>query len=333
MDLIDVTRGKLLSQKILKLEKGFAHGNFDLPDSLYPDTYQVRAYTKWMRNFSPDIFFSKNIRILEFYEKNEARNIPAGIDFQFFPEGGNLIHNVPSKLAFKAVDAAANGIECEGVILNTKGDTVSTLSTSYLGMGFCSFTPDVNQTYSAKITHKNVLVKELGLSKILDKGYNMMVDNLSNTKNIKIYIQKSAELSAEKLGVIVQVRGEIYYAGQVNTSQKMTLLSIPKAEIPAGTAQITIFSEKGMPICERLVYMHLNQQANIEVKTNKPFYAPRNRINLDIVATNADGKPFEGELSMAVTDAFQVKHNLDDEHILSYFMLSSDVSGKCRGLF
>ncbi len=329
VELVDTRKGITLVKHIIKLESGFGNGHLIVPDSIKAGSYQIRAYTKWMRNFGEEHFFLKNILIINPSEGALASLTEKNhIDFQFFPEGGNLIHGLPSRLAFKAVDESGKGIDIEGVILKKSGDTLVNFSSRHFGMGFCMFTPDISEQYEVNVYHKNVLFKKLLVPAIQKSGYTILVDNLSNQKNIKVYINKSKDLAAEKVGVIAQARGEIYYAGQVMMSQDNILLTIPKEQLPQGTAQITLFNEKGEPQTERLVYMHLNKLAETKITTNKPFFAPKEKVTMEILATNSDGKPLEGEFSLSVVDAFQIENQANEGTIISYLTLSSEVNGR-----
>ncbi len=57
---------KIISRNITNLEGGLGHGDFVLADSLgvKPGTYQLRAYTNWMRNYGDDFVFKKEIQII-----------------------------------------------------------------------------------------------------------------------------------------------------------------------------------------------------------------------------------------------------------------------------
>ena len=57
---------KIISRNITNLEGGLGHGDFILADSLgiKPGTYQLRAYTNWMRNYGDDFIFKKEIQII-----------------------------------------------------------------------------------------------------------------------------------------------------------------------------------------------------------------------------------------------------------------------------
>jgi hypothetical protein len=54
---------------------------------------------------------------------------------QFFPEGGELIIGVRSKVAFKAVNSNGLGIDVKGTVTDNEGTVVANLASQHLGMG------------------------------------------------------------------------------------------------------------------------------------------------------------------------------------------------------
>lgn len=62
VELID-PKGNVASRLDLVIQEGTAHGDFALQPSAPGGIYQVRAYTRWMKNFGKDNFFSKKIQI------------------------------------------------------------------------------------------------------------------------------------------------------------------------------------------------------------------------------------------------------------------------------
>src|SRR3546814_733698 len=62
-----------------------------------------------------------------------ARTFPVemgeGTDVQFFPEGGELVNGLASRVAFKATGPGGRGIPVSGVVLNRKNDTLVQLNT------------------------------------------------------------------------------------------------------------------------------------------------------------------------------------------------------------
>ncbi len=106
---------RIISYRIIRLDGGLGNGDFKLPDDISSGRYRIRAYTNYMRNFSDQLFFTKEITIIRGKEQIEAsdqvKRIKNSIRLHFFPEGGSLIENVSSIVAFKTVDNLGNGCE------------------------------------------------------------------------------------------------------------------------------------------------------------------------------------------------------------------------------
>jgi hypothetical protein len=101
---------KIIKRLTLRIDKGTGFGDIHLGDSISSGTYQIRAYTNWMRNFGEVFFFKKEITIENPKEiKSPNQQIQEEsyekVDVQFFPEGGPLIENVYTLVGFKAVNS------------------------------------------------------------------------------------------------------------------------------------------------------------------------------------------------------------------------------------
>ena len=101
---------------------------------------------------APDIFLKKIITIINVQKRITLPAIKPSnkFDLQFFPEGGNLVKNLLSKIAFKGTDDHGQGIEFTGFLLDNN-DTLLTFKPAHAGMGSFSFTPLANHSYKAFI--------------------------------------------------------------------------------------------------------------------------------------------------------------------------------------
>src|SRR5450432_1397916 len=104
VEVLSADQRPVLQGKIA-LKEGFGDGSFQLPFSLHSGNYTFRAYTHWMKNFSPDHYFEKNITIVNSLKNaapsgtamaaGSAADLPGAYDIQFFPEGGNMVAGTP----------------------------------------------------------------------------------------------------------------------------------------------------------------------------------------------------------------------------------------------
>lgn len=328
VELIDLQANKVTDQRILRMTYGYAAGDFQLADTLRPGFYQLRAYTNWMRNLGDNSFFKKNIQV---FEQGKAA-VPAivkdrNINFEFFPEGGDLVDGLENRLAFKATDASGKGVAITGSILNTDRNVVARFESRHQGMGYVMFKPDKNEQYTVNVTANNIIEFKALLPKILPSGYGMAVDNLSNPDKIKVYIHQSANLPVEPVHIIAQSHGVVHFSGKINLSANSGLVQIPKNQLPAGVNQLTLIDHFGNPHCERLIYLNNYSAFVPTLNTPKVIRKVREKVDLQLQVKDESGKPVQGNFSLVVSDTSFVKFNKNAENIKTYFQLTSEVSG------
>jgi hypothetical protein len=282
-----------------------------------------------MRNLKQDLWFQKTISIYSPGPENASSPPPSVLNkFYFFPEGGYLVNGLESKVGFKSVDQYGNGLQISGIILNQMGNTITNLSSSEMGIGTFKLKPDVNVNYTARVLIKDTIYHDFPLPEALLKGIVMQVDN-NPYNTIAIKISENIDSNNNTGYLLAQSKGKIYYQSSLELpSQGETRINISKNLFPEGVAQLTLFSSSGEPVAERLVYINHQNNLNIEIISDKPYYLPREKITLYLQAKDREGNPLYTNLSLAVADAKLFGTGNPGDHILSYLNLSSEINGK-----
>ncbi|WP_044173201.1 TonB-dependent receptor plug domain-containing protein [Flectobacillus major] len=333
VDLVNESTGKVILQRILKSE-GVAHGDMALPDTLTEGMYQLRAYTNYMRNFSDELFFHKNIKIWQgtiqsTMSEAKALDLSNVASVQFFPEGGDLVQNLPSRVGFKAVNKLGKGVDIEGIVLDETQDTVAVFKSAHLGIGMFNFVPMPDKNYKAYVKKTDGKYWEQPFPQAKPSGFAMLVDNITYKDKIRVFVKNSHPKPAgqgKEMTIIVQQRGQLCLVGKGSESSGTFMATVPKNIIPDdGIVQITLFTPDGLPVCERLIFAKHDKEINLAITSNKEVYQSREKVTLTLTAKDANGKPLKGNFSVAVTDAGQVKEEPYQETLLSYLLLSSDI--------
>jgi hypothetical protein len=343
---------KIIARNVTRLEEGLGHGDFILSDSIgvKPGTYQLRAYTNWMRNFGDDFIFKKEIQIIapgkenldvtkqnsQAASENKKNNtiivdeITKPLDIQFFPEGGSLIENVPSYVTFKAVDPNGNPIEVEGTIVDTNRKIISLFKSKHDGMGKFKITPEKDQHYSAEIKASDNQQIKVALPVAEKTGYVLSMNVVKDKKVISISTNQEtlAKNPDAALTLICTTRGITYSEGVQTLNQTKLSFLLPEDDFPEGIAQITLYDDKAKPQSERLIYIEKNNDVDVTVATDKSQYLPKEKVNLKISAKDKQGAPLIASFSLASTDN-GIDTTLDNGiNICSYFLMASDIKGK-----
>ncbi len=255
---------------------------------------------------------------------------PPGYDLQFFPEGGELISGIPTKIGFKAINAAGIGISLKGTLTDNTGTVISNFESAHLGMGAFILTPDGSKTYKANITFKDGTTKSFDLPKPIAAGITLQVNNADPTAfNLKL-VANDAFFEAHKGKVLFLVGtngGIIYYAAKTVLNTQITTTKITRDKLPTGIAQITLFNEAGEPVSERLAFNPSDNVLNVTLKTDLPTYKPRQKVKLTVTA-KTPAAAVEGDYSISVIDTQKVPVDEDNEiTILSSLLLTSELKG------
>lgn len=328
IELLDNENKPLLQAKI-ELKNGSGNGSFYLPLSVNSGNYKMRAYTNWMKNFPAEYFFDKNVSIVNTLKTavKSPQQADDHYDIQFFPEGGNLVQGIQSKVAFRIVNTVGHGINFSGKVVDENNNIIESFRPAKFGIGNFLFTPVAGHSYKAIIypESKDSLVKELPA--IHDFGYVMSLSEQENGNlEVKIQTNTKSAFTNEQVFLFVHTRQMIKVAEKINLVNGIAEFKIDKKILGEGISTITLFNINKQPLSERLYFKRPLQNLIIDVVPNAGKYSPRGKVSLEINTHNAAGIAESAELSVSV-----YKHDLlqtiDPVTIFNYLWLSSDLAG------
>lgn len=271
--------GEVLQRQILPIEEnGRCNGYFTLTHlPFYSGFYEVRAYTKFMLNFGEDAIFSRIIPVFDLpdtegnyaekrmlqlrysnnkypIERQMEKKRKSVVNLKFYPEGGYLVENLPTRLAFEITDD--NGLPCNlrGEIVNKDGRRVVEFSTLHEGRGVVNYTPTAGDY--AKIEANGETFK-FSLPSMQSQGFVMNVDNVSSRDTITVTVNKSHSLPSTTLASALICGSSLvdYKIIQIESDQ-IANYTFSKHNLPAGVARIVLTDVSGSIISDRLIFTH-----------------------------------------------------------------------------
>ncbi|ASU32979.1 carboxypeptidase regulatory-like domain-containing protein [Mucilaginibacter xinganensis] len=323
----------ILQSENIQLTNGVGWGDFVLPDTLQKGSYRIRAYTNWMRNGDHAYYFDQHISVSSINNVDRVTAVakmftqPA---IQFFPEAGNLVTDLQSKVAFKAVGTDGLGINVKGVILDNENKEVAKIAATHLGMGVFNLTPEEGKKYKAKITYSDGSQSTVNLPDVEAKGITLAVNS---DDPAKISMEIKANRAYYKENMNKELNLLIYWAGSVkkiNTKLDNSVLGldVPTGTLRTGILQVTLFSQTGEPLNERLAFIQNPDLLNLSLNTGKPSFAKRENVKLNFNAKDNTGSPATGSFSVSVIDESKILVDENAEStILSNLLLTTDLKG------
>lgn len=299
-------------------------GMFFLPATLSSGHYEIRAYTSWMKNFDETGFFHQTITVINPFRELEKKNLQsAPYDCQFFPEGGNLIAGLESRVGVRAVGKDGRGIKFKGAILNQKNDTLIKFSPLKFGLGSFRFIPEIHQQYRAVLTDNDNKSFTYTLPSVKMDGLVMEVSEL-NTK-IKITV-RSTDLTSKPTYLLVHTRLSKMFTAEQMIKNGEAVFMVDKAAFGEGVSHITVFNDQRKPVCERLWFKRPTKRVDLKVAQNETNFSIREKVTLKILLTGQSTKDTTGTMSVVVYKADSL--DLPADNIVEYVWLTSELRGK-----
>ena len=325
LEWLDKDNHPVLQAKI-GLSQGHGDGSLYLPLTLHSGNYKLRAYTNWMKNYGADWFFEKMVTVVNARKSAERPAAPVPLQYNtvFFPEGGNLVQNIASTVAFKVTDQYGRGVEYSGVITEDDQDTVVRFHPWRFGIGHFILTPRAGHRYRSTVR----LADGTAVSTLLPSAYpEGMVMSVSEEDTAHFRVNVQSTVSGSDIYLIAHTRQSVKLAKGATLKEGKASFLVDKDSLGEGISHLTLFNAERQPVCERLVFTFPSRRLHIGISTDKEKYATRKPIRLQVGPTGGDDRPLKADCSLSVfrVDSLQTAPAGD---ISSYLWLTSDLKGK-----
>jgi hypothetical protein len=327
---------QIVDTRIVRIEEGLGKGDFMVPENLISGRYQIRAYTNYMRNFGDQLFFNKNITIINQKDAVKTFSDSTGpiknkLELSFFPEGGSLVEGVPSIVAFKAVNANGTGCDVSGQIFSSTGEMISPFKSTCKGMGTFLLNSVKGISYYAVAKSGNGEEVRGEIPKSFPKGFAL---NISKNKNneLAVTVRTNREtfslIPDHHLALNVSARNLFLKKAEFRMKSLADRFILPTDDLPDGIVMLTLTGMDSVPLCERLVYIQNEDEVKVKVETDKAEYNQRDSVSVKISLKVNSLNPQNAFLSLAATKNISSKSlSPFPTTISSWFLLESDVRG------
>src|ERR1035437_2941471 len=327
---------KIIDSHVVKLDNGLGNGDIHLSEKLQSGRYILRAYKNYMRNFGDQLLFNKEITIIN--SSDAAKTFSDTVKYDsnkpeitFFPEGGSLVDNVTSNVAFKAAEDHGYALNISGEIYSSGGEKVSEFKSAHKGMGSFSLTPVHGLKYFALVQTRNGDSLKYELPKSFTTGVVLAISE-NRKKELAISFRTNSQtltsILDRDLSLAVSVRNMPLKTYSFRMKSLNSFLNLPVDDLPDGIVMLTLSGADNKPLCERLVFIQNKDEVKVEVETEKTEYRQRDSVSLKISLKADTTFPHDAFLSLSATDnLFTDNSSRFPSNISSWFLLESDVRG------
>ena len=352
VDLLNPS-GDVIHKCKLKLENGQANGDIPL-DSIYGNGFfEVRAYTRYMLNFGNQSAFSRvfpifnkpeipgdysepTLDFLAYHQRLPERELELdtlttldpvlqkrknarGYHVNIYPEGGKLVKNIESKVAFTVTDNYDKPVALLGEVVDESGNSLCILESNDNGKGIFSIIPtSTNLTLNLTTNDKKLL--RFDMPEVLEEGVVLSLD-ATNDEAVVAALFATKEMNGKFMAYTLMNEGNIYYSDTLSL-KKSQMLAFKREQLKPGVNQLTFFDAKGHIHAERLFFIcpDINSVDSIVVKNDNDLIKPCDKVTLNI--KTSPGAHF----SFSAMDANSLV-NGKSGNIYTYMLLASDIQG------
>ncbi|MBR1416056.1 MAG: hypothetical protein IJ570_09390 [Prevotella sp.] len=274
------------------------------------------------------------------------------LQMDFYPEGGQLVRDVPGRVAFQAHNTEGRTLNVAGALLR-RGDSIGYFKTDYAGRGVFSVTPDsldaeeLTEGLKLRLTYAGRKYT-FDLPRPQRRGY--VLSAYPTASQLRVIVARNARTKGLPLGLSITSRGQTSYFGQLDlTATSQVQVTLDNKTLQTGVNVVTLFTADGHVLAQRLVFVNNHDRDGFRLTPVNPTLpihpttptspinpitstlstAPYQKQTLDYQLTDAAGHPVREahDFSLAVTDGDYADLSYDDRSALSYLLLGSEVKG------
>ena len=249
LQLFNEITNQVVWQEKYEIQNGFVGGHVFLEDTLSVGNYLLAACTRY--SFFSDSTEMKAIRRIQIRKElktnydgwKEPLGLPVMgkkgvIQFNTFPEGGNLVSGIQNKLAFKAVNTEGMPVDIKGTLFEDTAPLVP-FKSARAGMGSLVFTPHAGKKYHIRLIEPAIDSTFL-LADVYSEGITMQLAVRDN-EFLEFIVSQSPSLQKRVIYLRGQVRGVVYCMAKGMLTNELKI-KIPLKEFRCqGIAEFTLF--------------------------------------------------------------------------------------------
>ncbi|MDW3652243.1 MAG: hypothetical protein R8P61_34525 [Bacteroidia bacterium] len=328
-------QGSLIKQNKVLAEGGSGGFSMRISSQQSSGNYELRAYTKWMANESSANFARKLIRI---YQPTEALPLASSDDdrlrrnslLQIFPEGGQLIHDLESRIAIRLTDDHGKPKSAVGRVEIGDGSVVAAFQTDEKGLATFNLRPDSAQQYGIRILENADSSKLYSMANIQAVGVNMQL--LSRNA-----MQLALEIKTRGVDgpLFLSVNKGLYEMQKIplSLSEGLANTLVNLIDYPSGKWLLKVVDEKGKQLAWRYIWRGEKEEMKLDLKLSKQAAATREKMVLDILSTDASGNPTYTDLAISVRrkspESRQPQRDLTND--MEMMTQAAPLAGRTRG--
>jgi hypothetical protein len=225
------------------------------------------------------------------------------LDLKIFPEGGDLVAGLPSRVYVEGKTPAQKPADMAGVVVDSGGKQVAAFRTEHEGRGRFTFTPARGETYTLRVTEPAGIKTIFQLPSVKESGV-IISSTADVTPKQKDVVLRIGSTAAGAYGVALGQRGrEVSFKPVALRANQVTDVTLTVPRSLDGVLVATVYDEQKKPLAERLLFRQPERNLFVKVTPDRADYVPGDKVVLRVTTTDRDEKPIAAVVGLTVTDS------------------------------
>lgn len=271
-------------------------------------------------------------------EPHKANSPDRGLEVEFFPEGGDLVAGLETRVYFRVRNSQGQAVDLQGTIVDSHDRDVAAVQTFRLerqpelncGLGVFTLQPQVGETYRLRVTSPQGVEIRAVLPAVQATGLALRLPAAVGGSDEPIRAILHQNAPRRNLVVGLFCHGRLVAQELVGANTESTEVRLTPAADCSGIMRITVFEERDgqlRPLAERLTYRRPDRRLVLSVKSDKESHAPGETVQCNIRSLNEKGMAEPAWLLVSVVDQAALSGAADaaDASLPTYFQFLSEL--------
>jgi hypothetical protein len=225
------------------------------------------------------------------------------LDLEIYPEGGDLVAGLPSRIYLEGKTPALKPADIAGVVVNRAGHEVATFRTEHEGRGRFSFTPVKGEAYTLRVNEPAGIKTVFPLPAVQESGAVISAREDVTPRQSDVVVRVAATEDGA-YGVALTQRGKEFSFKTVTLrANRVTEVAFTVPRSLDGVIVATIFDHRKTPLAERLLFKQPERNLNVKIEADRKAYGPGDKVTLRVITTDDAGRPAGAVVGLTATDS------------------------------
>jgi len=216
------------------------------------------------------------------------------VSFRWFPESGDLINGIRSKVAFEAMDLAGKPVALEGYLLED-GKKINRIQTNAAGLGATELTPSSKSTYSFQPDDEKTWNTGINFPEVKQAGYVMSVADGVVKDSIAVRIHSTEK--KKQLVLLAHTMTQEIGTWKLDMQKDFLTVKIRLPGLEPGLLLLTLMDDQGVLLAERAIINGYDRRPVAKLTADAGQYSKRSAVKVKVKMTDNDGNPVKAVFS------------------------------------